>query len=340
MTPDPRFFDALGPVTLAELASLTGAQLVRSGDGGRGIQSVAVLAHADHDCVTYVAERGRLAALNNSTAGACFLRPEYAETVPAACAALLTPFPQAAYARAAARLHRSRGVDSREAISSRAQIEEGAVLGPGVVVGFDARIGAGTVIGPNAVIGPGVTIGRDCEIGPGVSIGFAMIGDRVRIQAGAVIGAAGFGAAAGAQGLIDMPQLGRVILQDGVTLGANSCVDRGAFEDTVIGENSKIDNLVHIAHNVRIGRNCAMAAFTGISGSVWIGDGVQFGGKAGVADHVVIGDGARVAAAAAVMRDIPPGEVWGGFPAKPIKRWMRETAWLAREVERRKGGDS
>jgi len=338
MTPDPRFFEALGPVSLGELASLTGAELADPSAQARTVQAVAILSRAGPQAVTFLADRARLADLRAAQAGACFLPPAEAGEAPEGCAALVTTTPQAAYARAADRLHRPRWSAALQAIAPCALIEEGAVLGPGVVVGEGARIGRGTRIGANSVIGPGVAIGRDCVIGAGVCVSFALIGDRVRILAGAVVGEAGFGAAAGKEGLVDLPQLGRVILQDGVTLGANSCVDRGAFEDTVIGENSKIDNLVHIAHNVRVGRNCAMAAFTGISGSVWIGDGVQFGGKAGVADHVVIGDGARVAAAAAVMRDIPGGEAWGGFPARPMKRWMRETAWLAREADRRKGG--
>jgi UDP-3-O-[3-hydroxymyristoyl] glucosamine N-acyltransferase len=219
-------------------------------------------------------------------------------------------------------------------------LETGVVLGPGVVVGPAAQIGRGTRIGANTVIGPGVTIGRDCEIAPNVTIGFALIGDRVKILAGARIGEPGFGATVGPKGLIDIPQLGRVIVQDGVSIGANTTVDRGAFDDTVIGENTKIDNLVQIAHNVHVGRNCVMAAHTGISGSVTIGDGAQFGGRAGVADHVTIGAGARVGAAAGVMKDIPAGETWGGMPARPIRHWLKETAWLARMASRGGRGEA
>jgi UDP-3-O-[3-hydroxymyristoyl] glucosamine N-acyltransferase len=150
-----------------------------------------------------------------------------------------------------------------------------------------------------------------------------------------VIGEAGFGVAGGSGSAIDVPQLGRVILQDDVSVGAGTCIDRGAWDDTVVGEASKIDNLVQIAHNVRLGRGCLLAGQVGLSGSVVVGDGAQFGGRAGVADHLTIGAGARVLAAAGVMNDIPAGETWVGAPARPVRRFMRETAWLARQAQRR-----
>jgi UDP-3-O-[3-hydroxymyristoyl] glucosamine N-acyltransferase len=334
--PDARFYEDLGPVSLADLAKLTGSSLV--GDGAVAIHTVAPLSRAGAGAATFLSDRRYAAELKGTKASACFLTEAIADQAPAGCAALVTPLPQAAWATASAALHRPR-VHSGESIHPTAELEDGVVLSPGAVVGPGAKIGRGTVIGPNAVVGPGVAIGRDCRIGAGAYVGFALLGDRVQVMAGAVIGEAGFGATGGAGGVIDIPQLGRVILQDGVTVGANSCIDRGAWDDTVVGENTKIDNQVQIAHNVHIGRNCVAAAHTGISGSTHIGDGVAFGGRAGVADHITIGSGAQVAAGAGVMKDVPAGETWGGFPAKPLRQWMRETAWLSRNAARKEGKD-
>ncbi len=334
--PDPRFFEDLGPATLAELASLSGARLAEPDDGRHLISHVAPLESADAGAVTFLSDPKRLADLAGLGAAACFLRPEHAAQAPSGCRLLLTSHPQASWAAAAARLHAPRRHDGpSHGVHPDCELEDGVSLSPGVIVGQGARIGRGSHLAPGVVIGPGVAIGRDCRIGANAVIGFALIGDRVSIHAGAVIGEAGFGAAAGPRGVVDLPQLGRVILQDGVTIGANSCVDRGAFGDTTIGENTKIDNLVHVAHNVRLGRNCVAAAFTGISGSTVVGDGVAFGGKAGVADHLTVGAGAQIGASASVFKDVPAGETWTGFPARPLKRWLRETAWLSRKADGR-----
>jgi len=337
--PDPCFFEDLGPIALKDLVELTGADLADPSAGALAIHTAAPLGRATGGCIAFLSDRRYLSELADAKASACFLRAEQAALAPAGCAALVTPEPQAAWARAAGRLHRPwRFAANEPAVHPTATLEDGVILSAGVVVGRNARIGRDTEIGPNTVIGAGVSLGRGCWIGSNVSIGFALIGDNVRILSGAVIGESGFGVAVGRTGAIDIPQLGRVILQDGVTVGANSCIDRGAWDDTVVGENTKIDNLVQVAHNVRLGRSCALAAHTGISGSTVVGDGVQFGGRAGVADHITIGDGARIAAAAGVMRDVPAGETWGDSPAQPVRQWMRQIAWVAKASRSRGGG--
>jgi UDP-3-O-[3-hydroxymyristoyl] glucosamine N-acyltransferase len=336
--PDPRFFESLAAASLSEVAALAGAVLADPASGHRQFSGVATLVAAGPLDVSFCAGPRNHAELAASSAGACFMAQPSQSCAPDGCVALISAHPQAAYAAAADRLVRPRRMTpNAPLIDPSAVLEEDVIVGPGASIGPSAEIGRGTVIGAGAFVGPGVAIGRGCSIGPGAVIGFALIGDHVRIYAGAVIGEAGFGAAPGPTGVVDLPQLGRVILQDGVTVGANSCIDRGAFEDTVVGENTKIDNLVQIAHNVIIGRNCVLAAHTGISGSTVVGDGCMFGGRAGVSDHVTIGRGARIAAAAGVTRNVPPAETWAGAPARPMARWLRETALLARLARQRPG---
>jgi UDP-3-O-[3-hydroxymyristoyl] glucosamine N-acyltransferase len=221
-------------------------------------------------------------------------------------------------------------------VSPEASVHPTAIVSPGATVGPGASIGEGTVIGSNAVVGPGVQVGRHCRIGSGASLVCALLGDHVRLLAGARIGEPGFGVTAGPSGQEDVPHFGRVILQDRVTIGANSCIDRGMFDDTIIGERTKIDNLCQVAHNVVFGRGVVMAAFGGISGSVRVGDAARIGGRVGIADHVRIGEGVNLAASSGVFRDIEPGETWGGTPAKPLRQWMREVAWLQKHANAKK----
>lgn len=331
--PDARFFETLPPLTVAALAIEIGGEVERGGD--RLITSVAPLSSADGGAIAFLGDRKFVAALAETQAGCVIVSPDAVSAAPAQAAVIVSRTPQAAWAKASLRLHRPLTLDKAIARSEAAE-DDTVVVEPGVILGEGVRIGRGTRICANAVIGPGVQIGRDSVIGPNVSVAFALIGDRVKLYAGARIGEAGFGATGTAAGAMDIPQLGRVILQDGVTVGANSCIDRGAYDDTVIGENTKIDNLVMVGHNCVIGRNNLMAANTGISGSVTSGDNVIFGGKAGIGDHITIGDGARVAAGAGVLADIPAGETWSGYPARPIRQFLRETVWLAKQASSKK----
>jgi UDP-3-O-[3-hydroxymyristoyl] glucosamine N-acyltransferase len=337
VTVDTRFYAPLGALTLETAAALTGAQLV-----GEASSPITGLASADQ------AKAGEIAFLEGDASSKPTLSPHLSviivnETtsplVPVGVSKLIARFPRHAHSTVAKALFRPRhlsGGFGTQPVAASAQIHAGASIMPGAVIGEGAAIGEGTVIGPNAVIGPGVQIGRNSVIGAGASVHCALLGDHVTLLAGARIGETGFGVMAGPSGAEDAPHYGRVILQDHVTIGANACIDRGVFGDTIIGERTKIDNLCQIAHNVVLGRSVVVAAFGGISGSVRVGDGSMLGGRVGIADHVVVGEKVSLAASAGLFRDVGPGETWGGTPAKPIRQWMREVAWLNKQASPRK----
>jgi len=326
---DPRFYEVAQPLSALEIATMLGVAMLR-GDPSRLVCSLAPAVRAGADDLVFVenAEDGA----NLKSAGVCLASPEAADAVPAGPAVLAIQHPRAAFATVAERLVKLRMFEPGQAqIHFSARVAASAVLEPGVVVGAGAAMGAGVHVGANAVIGPGVQIGVNSRIGANANVRCALIGDGVILYPGAVIGEAGFGLA----GARLTPHFGRVIIQNGVSVGANSCIDRGLLEDTVIGESSHIDNLCHIGHNCRIGAHVVMAAFAGISGSCEVGEGVQFGGRVGLKDHVRVGAGARIAAGTAVLTDVPAGETWAGYPAKPSRTWMRELAWLARAAQKR-----
>lgn len=331
---DPRFFQLCGPLSASDIASLVGGSVVR-GDPARRVQTVASPDRAGPDDLCFLEDTPD-AGTNLSAAGIVLAAAGVSAKLADGPTIVETHRPRAAFAKAAEKLISLRRLESGQpAIHPDARVHASAQLEPGVIVGPDAAIGANAHIGANTVIGPGVQIGSRTMIGANASLRCALIGDGVRLYPGVVIGEAGFGLAAGSEGASLTPHFGRVIIQNGVSIGANSCVDRGLLEDTVIGEGTHIDNLCHIGHNCRIGAHVVMAAFAGVSGSSVVGDGVQFGGRVGLKDHITVGAGARIAAGAAVIRDVPAGETWAGYPAKASRTWMRELAWLARSAQKR-----
>ncbi len=337
---DPRFYDNRGPIALGEICAKAGAPLPGGASKKAVVHDVAGLLQAGPQHLSFFDGGRAKQDFAGTKAGWCLVSAKAprmnapATTVLLTCASVLH-----AYASVARLFYPEHGLDicaQDKAVHPTARLGEGVVLSPGVVIGPNAEIGERTRIGANAVIGRGVTIGRDAEIGANAWVAFAHLGDEVLILPGARIGAPGFGFASGPGGHHNVPQLGRVIIQDRVEIGANSTVDRGALGDTVIGEGSKIDNLVQIGHNCVLGRHCIMAGQAGLSGSVTLGDFVIVGGAVGIADHVTVGDRARFAGMSGVAYDLPGGIDYGGFPARPVKEWLREMALLAKLAKDRK----
>lgn len=340
---DPRFFENLGPFSLAQICERAGIAVPVGADGAREFFDLADLAGSDSRHLTFFSGKAGLRdAFVSSRAGACLV-PEKGKCpeAPKGMVALACASVPHAFAAIAALFYPQHSQPiwphGGAAISPDARIGKNVILAPGVTLGAGAEIGDGCRIGPGTVIGPGVAIGKNCEIGANVTITHAYVGDRVMILPGAQIGQPGFGFAPSGNGYAKIPQLGRVIVQDDVEIGSCTTIDRGALGDTVIGEGSKLDNLIMVAHNCRIGRHCAIAGQVGLAGSVVLEDGVVLAGQVGLGDHSRIGAGARLGARAGTASAIhlEGGIDYGGAPAKPVREWAREIHALARLGKRR-----
>ena len=327
---DPRFYDNVGPFTLADICAKAGVSLPAGANGAALVEDVASLTGAGPAHLSFYAGGGEATKQFAVTAaGYCFVASSAANSGPSSCLTIPCASVQHAFAEVARAFYPQSSLaqwTQQTAVDPSAVIGDGVSLAPGVVIGPRVEIGDRTRIGPNTVIGRGVAIGRGCEIGSNVTITHAYVGDGALILSGAQIGGPGFGFASSQTGHVKIPQLGRVILQDRVEIGACTAIDRGALGDTVIGEGTKIDNLVQVGHNTRIGRHTVIVGHVGISGSCELGDFVVVGGQVGIADHVRVGDGARLAARAGVVGYLPGGQDYGGMPAKPMREYARELA--------------
>ncbi len=308
------------------------------GDGGLEIKAVRSLEEAGPGDISLVAHERYLPRLLTSAATAVIL----AEGWPAVNrAALRTPNPVLAFARALTLLHpppvSAAGIHPTAVVASDASVAPDASVGPLTVLGPGAKVGAGTMVDAHVTVGAGVRIGAGCRIFPQVVLrDGVLLGDRVTVHSGAVIGADGFGFAREDQRYVKIPQIGRVVIEDDVEIGANVAIDRATLGETRIGRGTKIDNLVQIGHNVRVGADTVIVGQAGISGSARIGSRVTLAGQVGVVDHVEIGDDTIVGAQAGVTKDIPPGSVMLGSPAVAHGEFKRQVAAVARLPEMRK----
>ncbi len=342
------FYPPPQALPLSRIAEIAGVSVPDGTDGDRLFTGIGPLDMAGPDQVTFLENVQYVGQAATTRAGVCIVGQRHADKVAADSVVLVAKEPYRSFAKVAAAffpqsmrpqsLFGAVGISAGSFIHPLARLEQGVVVDPGAVIGPGAEIGANTIICANVVIGPGVTIGRDSAVGPNVAIMHAHLGNRVIIHAGCNIGQDGFGFAMSPQGHLKVPQVGRVIIQDDVEIGAGTCVDRGMNRDTVIGEGTKIDNMVQVGHNVTIGRHCVIVAQVALAGSSKLEDFVVIGGQAGVIGHATVGMGAQIAATSAVGRDVPRGERWGGTPAKPIRELFRDMAALDRLIKGRSAG--
>ncbi len=320
-------------VTAADAASEVGARLV--GDGRIELNGVAPLDRAEASDLSFLVHPRYAAWFVDSRAGAVIMAPQFEVLKGTPATRIIADDPMSAMVSLLARFHRreprAEGVHPTVVIADTARIGKAVTIDPHAVIAGNVVIGDGCWIGSNATIGAGSTLGSDVRVHANATVyPFTELGDRVILHSGSRIGREGFGFIPGAGGPVRIPHVGRCVLEHDVEVGANSCIDRGSVDDTIIGAGTKIDNLVHVGHNVRVGRMCFIAAQVGMAGSTRIEDGVQLGGQVGLSGHLTVGARAILAAQAGVFGDVPAGELWSGYPARPHREQLRAQAAVAR----------
>ena len=295
------------------------------------MSAIAPLDRAEPHHLSFLAGAKYASLLARSRAGVLLVSPELADTPGDVRARIVVASPHDAMLSLLAELYpapvHQPGIHATAVIGRGVTLGDDVTIGPYVVIGDGARIGAGTSLHAHVVVGAGVSIGDACELYESVTLyPGTSVGSRVRLHAGVRLGSDGFGYVFRNGVHEKIPHVGRCIVEDGVEIGANTTVDRGSIDDTVIGMGTRIDNLVQVAHNVRIGRLCLIMSQVGIAGSVHVEDGCILAGQVGVSGHLTVGKGARLAAQAGVFGDIPAGETWSGYPARPHRESLRAQA--------------
>lgn len=314
--------------SIQELAERVDGRI--EGDPLRRVEGVAPVASAGPSDLTYVVG-ARYARFVSESQAAAILVPLELDVEPNGATLIRVASPELAFSRLLDVFHPPPpavpGVHPSAVIGPDVQLAADVSVGPYVVIESGASIGPGSALGAHVFIGRGVKIGSQLRADPGCSVfEGAVLGDRVRLHGGVRISSDGFGYTAGPDGSVKIRQVGRCLLGDDVEVGCNSTIDRGSLGDTVVGAGTKIDNLVHIGHNCRIGRNCFIVAQVGIAGSTVVGDGARLGGQVGISGHIEIGEGASIGAQSGIMSNIPDGETWSGSPARPHREWLRASS--------------
>jgi UDP-3-O-[3-hydroxymyristoyl] glucosamine N-acyltransferase len=322
---DSKFHKKNGSPNLAELAKVSGCKLYDEKFSNFLVKNLAPLETASEGDLTFFQNIKYLNQFKNTKASVCIVSEKFIDKAPAGIALLISENPYYAFAIITQRLFYQKNRELK--ISEKAHVEDSAEIGSNTIISSGCYIGANCVIGKNCVIHPNVTITN------------SIIGNNVIIHAGSSIGQDGFGYAFHNGKHHKVMQLGRVIIENDVEIGANTCIDRGSVHDTIIGEGSKLDNMVQIAHNVKVGKHCVFAAQVGVAGSTEFGNYVVIGGQAGVGGHIKIGNRVTISARSGVFKDINDGETVGGFPAVPIKQFHRQSLALAKLIEK-KGQES
>lgn len=335
---DKFFYNYTGAKSIKEIAQITGAELLAQYKGSEKIEHLCSIESAGGEDICFFYDKKNKQLAQDIKAKACITTPELAHLVPDGVVVLTTDNPKLAFIKLLGAFYQEHKpafmIEPSAIIAKSAKIGKNCYIGHHAVIEDDVTIGDNCIIEANAVICRGCTIGNNCRIGNNASIAYCLMGNDCYIYTGARIGQDGFGFSVVDGKHKRIPQVGRVIIGNDVEVGANTCIDRGALDDTIIGDGCRIDNLVQIAHNDKIGKYCILVSQTGIAGSCTFGDYVVCGGQTGFADHLTVGSGAQIGAQSGVMRDIEPGAIVMGSPTVPFKDFMRQVAFLQKNSKK------